>query len=227
MAFLDRAHALRDAELKAAALFTEIESLGLVKAGITELELNTTIHQLAQEKFGVTQHWHKRIVRSGANTLAPYSENPANLTIQKDDIVFFDFGPVFAEWEADFGRTYVLGDNPDKLRIQTDIEECWGLGKEHFDAHPKITGAELFAFVSGLARERGWEYGQEHCGHLIGEFPHERIQGESRRNYIHPANHELMRAPDLQGRPRDWILEVHFVDREKQFGGFFEQLLTA
>ena len=31
-----------------------------------------------------------------------------------DDILFLDLGPIFAEWEADFGRTYVLGDDPVK-----------------------------------------------------------------------------------------------------------------
>jgi Xaa-Pro dipeptidase len=29
--------------------------------------------------------------------------------IGDDDIVFCDFGPVSEEWEADFGRTFVLG----------------------------------------------------------------------------------------------------------------------
>jgi hypothetical protein len=28
------------------------------------------------------------------------------------------------------------------------------------------------------------------------------------------------------GRPRHWILEIHFIDRRQQFGGFFEELLT-
>ena len=31
---------------------------------------------------------------------------------------------------------------------------------------------------------------------------------------------------DSSGRACHWILEVHLVDRERQFGGFFEQLLT-
>jgi hypothetical protein len=35
-----------------------------------------------------------------------------------------------------------------------------------------------------------------------------------------------MRAPDKYGNPRDWILEIHFVDRKLNIGGFFEQLLT-
>jgi len=30
-----------------------------------------------------------------------------------------------------------------------------------------------------------------------------------------------------RGAPRHWILEIHFVDRARQIGGFYEQLLTV
>ena len=75
--------------------------------------------------------------------------------IGDDDIVFFDFGPVFEDWEADFGRTYVLGSDERKRRLQADIEACWWLGKAHFDSHPDITGSELRRFVIDLCAERG------------------------------------------------------------------------
>ena len=78
-----------------------------------------------------------------------------------------------------------------------------------------------------LAKNYGWRLGQEHCGHLIGNFPHELIQGEEVVNYIHPHNSGRMRDFDLKGNPRDWILEIHFVDEEREIGGFFEQLLTV
>ena len=32
---------------------------------------------------------------------------------------------------------------------------------------------------------------------------------------------------DKNGNERDWILEIHFIDKEKEIGGFFEQLLTC
>ena len=32
--------------------------------------------------------------------------------------------------------------------------------------------------------------------------------------------------PDAAGNPRHWILEIHFVDRERGFGAFCEELLT-
>jgi hypothetical protein len=36
-----------------------------------------------------------------------------------------------------------------------------------------------------------------------------------------------MRALDAQGQERHWILEIHFVDRARQIGGFYEGLLTV
>jgi Xaa-Pro dipeptidase len=40
------------------------------------------------------------IVRAGKNTLLPYDENPPDLTIGEDDILFLDLGPVFEQWES-------------------------------------------------------------------------------------------------------------------------------
>ena len=99
------------AEKKAEKLFKEIEAQGLLIPGITEKELNSSIFNLAFKLFGIEKYWHKRIVRAGKNTLKPYDENPENLTLKPDDILFIDFGPIFEEWEADFGRTYVLGND--------------------------------------------------------------------------------------------------------------------
>jgi Xaa-Pro aminopeptidase len=84
---------------------------------------------LAAEMFGVSRHWHKRIVRSGQNTLQPYRVNPPNRLIEADDIVFCDFGPVFEEWEADLGRTFVLGHDPIKLRLSRDLPAVWAAVK--------------------------------------------------------------------------------------------------
>ena len=218
---------LIEAEKNAEALFQEIEKRKIVQAGKTEKELNQEVFDLALELFGIDKYWHKRIVRSGKNTLLPYKENPPNLTLKEDDILFFDFGPVFEDWEADVGKTYVIGNNPDKLKLKKDVEEAWHEGNTYFLKHKKnITGAEFYAYTNELAERYGWEYGNHHCGHLIGNFPHEVIQGEKEINYIHPNNHNKMSEKDKNGNERSWIYEIHFVNRQLEIGGFFEQLLS-
>ena len=110
----DRIAALRDAEAKASALFDATVSRGLVVPGKTERQLSDEVRALALELFGIRRYWHKRIVRAGVNTLEPYQSNPPDRVLADDDIVFFDFGPLLKDWEADFGRTSVLGDDPAK-----------------------------------------------------------------------------------------------------------------
>ncbi len=106
------------AQQKAIELFDIVEKRGLINAGKTEKQLSDEIVQIAKEHFGTDTHWGKKIVRTGVNTLQPYSANPQNLVIQEGDILFLDFHPVFEGWEADLGRTYVLGNDPLKLKIK-------------------------------------------------------------------------------------------------------------
>lgn len=221
-----REGALLEAQKKAAELFQEVEDRGLIRANVTESRLNEEIYDLARHLFGVSTYWHKRIVRAGPNTLAPYDENPPDFTLRADDIVFLDLGPVFEEWEADFGRTFVLGGDPLKLKLRDDVGKAFLLGKQYFEQHPDITAADLYRCAQRLATNMGWEYGGPIAGHLIGNFPHERIPGDKVSPYVHPDNPARMRDPDAEGRDRHWILEMHFVDRSRGIGGFYEELLT-
>lgn len=213
------------AQQQALLLFEEAEKRQLVAPGKTESVLNNEIYELAFEMFGIRKYWHKRIVRAGANTLLPYRENPPDLTLQDDDILFFDFGPVFEEWETDLGRTYVIGNNPRKLKLQSDIATAWQKGSNFYQAHSNITGAQLYQYICQLANDDGWQFGAAMAGHLIGHFPHENLENEKPDNYIHPHNHKPMRANYASGKPRYWILEIHFIDPELKIGGFYEQVL--
>src|SRR6202451_2990539 len=207
---------LLDAQRKAAALFTEIQAQNVIRPGAKESEINESVYALAGSMFGISRYWHKRIVRAGRNTLAPYDENPPDLTVAEDAIVLLDLGPVFEEWEADFGRTYVVGNDPLKHKLCRDIEQAFAKGKRHFHEHPDITAAELYAYAQQLAEQAGWGYGGPIAGHLIGVLPHERIPDDKITLYVHPKNHSRMRMPDASGRERQWILEIHFVDRARQ-----------
>ncbi|WP_072801761.1 M24 family metallopeptidase [Rhodococcoides yunnanense] len=216
---------LLDAQDKAVELFDAITDRGLIRAGAQEKQVSDEIRDLASEMFGTTKFWHKRIVRSGINTLQPYRENPPNRTIADDDIVFCDFGPIFEQWEADFGRTFVLGDDPVKRRLRDGLPTVFDAGRAYFEAHPDITGEQLYAAVVELAQQSGWEFGGAIAGHLVGEFPHEKIAGAEIGSYIAPGSDQPMRRLDHSGRVCHWILEIHLVDRSRDIGGFHEELL--
>jgi Xaa-Pro dipeptidase len=220
-----RAAKLLDAQAKAERLFAEIEQRGLIAAGVREVAASDAIRDLAAELFGVERHWHKRIVRAGTNTLQPYRENPPDRVIAADDIVFCDFGPIFEPWEADFGRTFVLGDDPVKAQLRDALPVVWNAGRAFFDEHPDITGEQLFAHVVELSERAGWEFGGTIAGHLVGQFPHEKIAGDDIESYVAPGSDQPMRRRDRSGRTCHWILEVHLVDRARQIGGFYEELL--
>lgn len=220
-----RVERLLDAERKAAQLFDEIERRAMIRPGIGEKALSDEIHDLAGEMFGVTRHWHRRIVRAGENTLQPFHERPPDRTIVDDDIVFLDLGPIFEEWEADFGRTYLLGDDPHKKAVRDALPRVWRAGRDYFADHPDVTGAELFDVVVGAARAEGFEWASRIAGHLVGEFPHKKIAGPGIEWYIMPGSDKPMRRTDPRGRICHWILEIHLVDRRRGFGGFYEQLL--
>ena len=221
-----RVRELREAQRKAEALFCEVEARGLIRPGVGESVVNEDIYALAKEIYGITTYWHKRIVRAGANTLLPYAENPADLIVGTDDIVFLDLGPVFEEWEADFGRTFVLGSDSAKHKLRNDVGAAFAAGKKYFREDENITACELYRYAQSLAKEYGWEFGGPIAGHLIGHFPHEKIAGDKVTLYVHPESQLAMRSLGENGRPRHWILEIHFVDRERGIGGFYEELLT-
>ncbi|MET0700851.1 MAG: M24 family metallopeptidase [Mycobacterium sp.] len=220
-----RVSRLLDAQNKAVELFAEIERRGMIRPGVSERELSDEIRDLAADMFGVTRHWHKRIVRAGENTLQPYRKTPPDRQIAADDILFCDFGPIFERWEADFGRTYVLGDDADKLALRDALPQVWNAGRDYFETHPDVTGAELFAHVVELSRDAGWEFGGTIAGHLVGQFPHEKIDGEDIESYVAPGSDRPMRRTDGAGQVCHWILEVHLVDPVRRFGGFYEELL--
>jgi hypothetical protein len=52
-------------------------------------------------------------------------------------------------------------------------------------------------------------------------------QIESRGLIRAGATEESLSDEISGGRRRHWILEIHFVDRVREIGGFFEELLTV
>jgi Xaa-Pro aminopeptidase len=221
----ERRAALVAAEKKALALFDAIEAAAFVAPGRTEREVEDDIYTLALERFGVEQHWHRRIVRAGINTLTIANDYPDIRTIEADDTVYLDLGPVFEAWEADIGRTYALGGNADKKRLVADLECVFDRVQKHFYASPEITGAQLYGFAQVAAADAGWAFGGVIAGHVVGEFSHSTWPGDKDLKRIGPNNPLPMRGLDHLGRTQHWILEIHLVDHARTFGGFYERLL--
>jgi len=215
------------ADSKTRALFQMVEDRGLIVAGKSESELSAEIVKLAKDEFGMVEHWHKKIVRAGVNTLESYSKNPTDRIIQKDDIVILDFGPNYQGWETDFGRTYVMGNDPEKLKLKKDVEAAWYEAKEWYTKQKQLTGSEYWNYLIELAKRYGYEFGGEIGGHIIGHYPHEQpdLKGDLSLD-VHPDNHTSILLSDKNGNRRQWLLEIHFVDRNKRIGAFYEQLLN-
>ena len=221
----ERRAALEAAELRAQALFAAIERDGLVRHGRSESDVEEDIRALAATEFGVEKHWHRRIVRSGPNGVTTAGDHPPVRMIEQDDIVYLDLGPVFGGWEADIGKSYALGNDPRKKALVAELPRQFEKLQRHFRAHPDITGAALYEFAVKSAQDAGWKFGGKIAGHIISEFAHAQIPGAKDLTRISPLNLAPMSGPDGNGKPRHWIGEIHLVEQNQSFGGFYERLL--
>ncbi|HEU4580415.1 MAG TPA: hypothetical protein VFS67_19295, partial [Polyangiaceae bacterium] len=120
--------------------------------------------------------------------------------------------------------SYVLGSDPHKQRLVREIEAAFARGRALYEARSELTAGELYDFVAELAAAGGWRFGAPTAGHIIDRFPHARKA--SRQETIYSGNPLPLRKPFSDGQPRHWILEIHFVDLARGFGGFHEELLT-
>jgi Xaa-Pro dipeptidase len=96
----------------------------------------------------------------------------------------------------------VIGDDPLKLKMKMDVELAFAKGRRYFYENPAIKSCELFAYAQSLAKEFGWEFGGPIAGHLIGQFPHERIADDKVTLYVHPKSSLPMRSLDEKGQQR-------------------------
>ena len=60
---------------------------------------------------------------------------------------------------------------------------------------------------------------------LLAVEGRQEIEGDDVFSHITPGNTRVMRGLDRVGRVCHWILEIHLVDRDREIGGFYEELL--
>lgn len=217
---------LQYAQSITSSLFDAIESNQLFIPGKSESQLVDEIVRLAQSQFEISQYWHKKIVRVGSNTLAGYPDNPPNRILEEEDILFVDLGPVINGYEADFGRTYVIGNDATRIKIRQDVEAAWYELRDWCNTQDKIIASELYHRCKSKAIEYGWTFSGDIAGHIVGKYPHEQPEDPASPELdIHPSNHADIFQLDKSGNPRHWILELQFVDQHRKIGAYFEQLI--
>jgi Xaa-Pro dipeptidase len=118
----------------------------------------------------------------------------------------------------------IAADNPPVRKIETDATDCLRKVQAHYHASPDITGAELYAFAEKAAADAGWRFGGVIAGHLASEFAHAQIPGDKDLNCIKPGNTKPMRIR-TNSDGSGWILEIHLVEPNGSYGGFYERLL--
>ncbi len=199
-----------DAREKAIDAVRKVASL--IKAGMNEshaIELiENTLANLGAQKL-----WHPSKVRFGKNTVKSFREKSDPQVILKDeDIYFLDIGPVFDGHEADYGETFIVGDNEDHYKTARDAKDLFQETREAWQRQ-KLTGVELYDFADKRANEMGYELNLKMQGHRLSDFPHA----------LHYKGG--LKSADLVPVENLWVLEIHIRSKIGEYGAFFEDIL--
>jgi hypothetical protein len=122
-------------------------------------------------------------------------------------------GPVVDGHEADYGETFWLGANYEykkicdaQIKVFEDVRDHWRKTQD--------SGPLLYEFAKKRADLHGYVLNVGQDGHRIGDFPHH----VHFRGGLAECEEAII--------PNAWILEIHLWDRKKEFGAFFEDLLS-
>lgn len=183
-----------------------------ISPGMSQPEAEALANKMLKEA-GFEKNWHKTHFRVGTDTLKTFREKSnSELILQEDDIYFLDIGPVQNGYEADFGKTFVLADNSEKLSISQASEKIFNLASKAWSENP-MNGKDLYKYTKELADEAGFILKMDVNGHRLGDFPHHVFFRGSLTDF------EPIPIPNV------WVFEVHLEHKSGKFGAFFEDIL--
>lgn len=183
-----------------------------IRPGMTEAHAHE-IYKGICKKHDIQKQWHPAKLRFGPNTLLNFSDKSQDYILKENDIFFLDIGPVINDHEADFGETFFIGNNTAHQEICLAQIQVFNEVKDYWLKTHK-TGAVLYEFAKDVAQKYGFDLNTDQDGHRIGDFPH----------HVHYKG--SLKDVSESIVPNAWILEIHLWDRDRQFGAFFEDLLT-
>ncbi len=185
----------------------------MLTPGITEKEAIKKANQLFASK-GVRKFWHQTHIRFGKSTVKSFKDSyDDNIVLQENDIFFIDIGPVWNGIEGDCGKTFVLGDDPQKLKIASDVEVLFNDVREYWQ-QKKAPGKDLLNYAETCTEKMGYVLHPSYVkGHRLSEFSH--------FLYSKSALYDLEAVPSSAR----WVLEFQICDKSMQYGAFYEDLL--
>jgi Xaa-Pro aminopeptidase len=183
----------------------------LIVPGMTEVEAKALLEKLMDES-GLEKRWHPSKMRIGKNTVKSFRDESEPIILSESDLFFVDIGPVFSNHEADYGETFVIGNNPQFIHLRDSTRKVFDLTKNEFHNN-KLSGKDLYAFAENEASKLNLRLNTAMYGHRLGDFPHA-VYSRDKLGLI-----EFSPTPNL------WILEIHLIDDSIGRGAFFEDLL--
>lgn len=189
-------------------------------AGSNEFEVQVQIKKTA-ESLGITKFWHPSKFRIQSDTMKTFrATSDQSIYLKPGDICFLDLGPIVADHEADFGRTFIFAES----QVSSDenlepkvklIQASHLIFKKAQSAWREqgLTGLELFEFTNSEAMRLGYQLNADMAGHRLGDFPH------------HVFSKQGLFSLNKKPIANLWVLEIHLIDEKNQMGAFFEDIL--
>jgi CDP-4-dehydro-6-deoxyglucose reductase len=187
------------------------EIAALMRPGMTTREAIAVADEYLR-RMGASNNWHPTYVRFGPDTQSPpIQRTDYDRKLQEHDIFVLDIGPVWDGHEGDYGDTFVLGADADRLRCAEAAREVFRRARLAW--LEGLTGAALYDRASEYARELGCELVREIPGHRVSDFPHA-LYGK-----------HLLAQADFVPADGIWVLEIQVRDAERPMGAFYEDVL--
>lgn len=160
---------IRTAAQIADEAFTEL--LGILKAGVTEKDMERELQYLIKKK-GAEDIGFPTIIASGKRSSLPHAI-PSDKKIEKGDLVTFDFGAMYKGYRSDITRTIVVGKADEKQKeIYNIVKMAQEKGVKALKAG--ISGKVPDDCARGYIREAGYgDFFGHGLGHGVGLDIHE------------------------------------------------------
>lgn len=184
-----------------------------IEPGTSEKVGQSLIKEVFKD-YDVKKFWHPSKFRISTDTVKGFSETPDHtLLCEEGDICYLDVGPIINQHEADYGRSFVIGNGSRERHALVQASETIFLNTAKYWKQERKSGKDLFEFANDQAISLGYVLNPKMAGHRLGDFPHKVFSSEKLFKFQQVPVENL------------WVLEIHVIDESNQRGAFFEDIL--